>query len=78
MAKKARLVRFGPVEIPILSPEHLVVCKAVFDRAKDWLDIEEIVRWGTAIEATAALGWVASILGEDSEQYQKLTAVFRI
>ena len=54
------------------------MCKAVFDRAKDWLDIEEIVRWGTAIEATAALGWVASILGEDSEQYQKLTAVFRI
>ena len=75
MAKKARLVRFGPVEIPILSPEHLVVCKAVFDRPKDWLDIEEMVRWGTVIDTGAALGWVVSILGDDSEQYTKLAAI---
>jgi hypothetical protein len=75
MARKARLVRFGPVEIPILSPEHLIVCKAVFDRPKDWLDIEEMVRWGTAIEAGEALGWVASILGDDSDQYGKLAAI---
>ena len=48
MAERARLVRFGPVDIPILAPEHLIVCKAVFDRPKDWLDIEEMLRWGTA------------------------------
>jgi hypothetical protein len=75
MARKARLVRFGPVEIPILSPEHLIVCKAVFDRPKDWLDIVEMVRWGTAIDAVEVLGWVAGILGDDSEQYGKLAAI---
>jgi hypothetical protein len=78
MARQARTVRFGPVEIPILSPEHLVVCKAVFDRPKDWLDIEEIVGWGTTVERDEALGWVAAILGDDSPQYGRLAAVLPV
>ena len=52
------LVRFGPVDIPILAPEHLVACKAIFDRPKDWLDIEEILRWGTEVDAERTLYWV--------------------
>ena len=75
MARKDRLVRFGPVDIPILSPEHLVVCKAVFDRPKDRLDIAEMVRWGTVIDAREALGWVADILGDESEEYRRLAAL---
>jgi hypothetical protein len=72
MAGRARLVRFGPVEIPILAPEHVIVCKAVFDRPKDWLDIDEMVRWGTEIDASLALGWVADILGPGAPQYARL------
>lgn len=72
MAERARLVRFGPVEIPILAPEHLIVCKAVFDRPKDWLDIDEMVRWGTEIDASLALRWVADVLGPDAPQYARL------
>ena len=29
--------------VSILSPEHLAVCKAMFDRRKDWLDIEQML-----------------------------------
>jgi hypothetical protein len=68
MARRAREVDFGPVRIPILSPEHLIVCKAVFDRPKDWVDIEEMVAWGTKIDETEVLRWVEEILGRDSEQ----------
>ncbi len=50
MATRSREVAFGPVLIPILAPEHLIVCKAIFDRPKDWVDIEEIVGWGTDVE----------------------------
>jgi hypothetical protein len=75
MAERSRQVDFGPVRIPILSPEHLIVCKAVFDRPKDWLDIEEMIAWGTAIDALQTLGWVREILGEDSEQYARLAAL---
>jgi hypothetical protein len=75
MAQRARMVRFGPVDIPILSPEDLIVCKAIFDRPKDWLDIDEIVRWGTAVDAARTLRWVGDILGPDSEQYARLADV---
>ena len=75
MAKRSRQVSFGPVQIPILSPEHLIVCKVVFDRPKDWLDVEEMIAWGTAIDAIETLGWVREILGEDSEQCTRLSAL---
>ncbi|HEX4126955.1 MAG TPA: hypothetical protein VHX67_05190 [Acidimicrobiales bacterium] len=75
MAERARLVRFGPVDIPILAPEHLVVCKAVFDRPKDWLDIEEILRWGTEVDAARTLFWVRDILGPAAEQYTRLAGL---
>jgi hypothetical protein len=75
MAERSREVSFGPVRIPILSPEHLIVCKVVFDRSKDWLDIEEMIAWGTAIDEAEVLGWVREILGVASEQYARLGAL---
>ncbi|HEY3828391.1 MAG TPA: nucleotidyl transferase AbiEii/AbiGii toxin family protein [Solirubrobacteraceae bacterium] len=76
MAARSREVEFGPAHIPILSPEHLIVCKAVFDRPKDWVDVEEMIEWGTAIDAAAVLGWVERLLGRDSQQYARLSALF--
>jgi hypothetical protein len=72
MAERARVVRFGPVDIPILAPEDLIICKAVFDRPKDWLDIEEMVRWGTQVDAALTLGRVGDLLGPQSGQYSRL------
>ena len=73
MAARARLVRFGPVDIPILAPEDLIICKAVFDRPKDWLDIEEMLRWGTKVDRPTILSWVDEILGPEAKQYTRLT-----
>jgi hypothetical protein len=75
MAERSRQVSFGPVWIPILSPEHLIVCKVVFDRPKDWLDVEEMIAWGTAIDEVQVLGWVERILGHTSEQHVRLAAL---
>jgi hypothetical protein len=72
MAEHARVVQFGPVDIPILAPEDLIICKAVFDRPKDWLDIEEMLRWGTAVDTARALFWVSVLLGPEAEQYVRL------
>jgi len=72
MAERAHFVRFGPVDIPILAPEDLIICKAVFDRPKDWLDVEEMLRWGTDVDAARTLGWVGDILGSQSSQYVRL------
>lgn len=72
MAERSREVSFGPVPIPILAPEHLIVCKAIFDRPKDWVDIEEVVAWGTEVDAATVLGWIEELLGAESGQYVRL------
>jgi len=77
MAVKARTVTFGPVEIPILSPEHLIVCKAVFSRPKDWVDIEEMLAWGTEIDEAEVMRWIEEILGADAEQHARLGGLLR-
>lgn len=43
MRKAVRRVPFGDAEIPILSPEHLAICKILFNRPKDWLDLEQML-----------------------------------
>jgi hypothetical protein len=72
MAASSHEVTFGPVRIPILSPEHLIVCKAVFDRPKDWVDIEEVVSWGTEVDGASVLLWINELLGADSAQHERL------
>ncbi len=42
-AARTRTVWIGEKPFPALSPEDLVVLKALFNRAKDWTDIERIV-----------------------------------
>jgi hypothetical protein len=75
MARQARPVWFGPVQIPILSPDHLVVRQAVFNRPKDWLDIEEMIRWGTAIDPVETRRWVGAILGTGAAPCAQLAAL---
>ena len=43
MRKGVRKVPFADTSLPILAPEHLAVCKAMFDRPKDWIDIEQML-----------------------------------
>jgi hypothetical protein len=43
MRRALRTVPFGEDRLPVLAPEHLLICKAVFDRPKDWLDIEQVL-----------------------------------
>jgi hypothetical protein len=78
MASSSREVDFGPVRIPILSPEHLIVCKAIFDRPKDWVDIEEIVNWGTEVDRETVLRWIDELLGADSAQHERLTELLAV
>jgi hypothetical protein len=72
MASRSHEVSFGPVPIPILAPEHLIVCKAIFDRPKDWVDIEEILAWGTEVDEMVVLRWIGELLGDESAQYVRL------
>lgn len=47
-----RMVPFAGAEIPVLGPEELVVFKTMFDRTKDWADVEAVIAAGTVDLAT--------------------------
>jgi hypothetical protein len=46
-ADRARRVPFAGHEIPVLGPVELAAFKAMFDRTKDWADIEAMLAAGT-------------------------------
>ena len=75
-ADDAIRVDFGPVAIPVLSAEHLVVCKAVFDRPKDWVDLEAMAAWGTAIDTEKVGRLIDYLLGPDSDQRRRLATIW--
>lgn len=64
MQRDLRRVPFAEVTIPILSPEHLMICKGCFDRNKDWIDIEQMLVV-TEIDVDKVDRWLVEILGED-------------
>jgi nucleotidyltransferase AbiEii toxin of type IV toxin-antitoxin system len=73
-AKGRRIVPFADRTIPILGPEHLVVCKAVFDRPKDWVDIDAMLAGGTDVEPAEVLRWVGRIAGDEDSRYIRVAA----
>lgn len=59
--------------VKILSATDLTVFKALFDRTKDWADIEAMVDEGAdSLDLADAIRWVASIVGDDDQRVQKL------
>lgn len=74
-ARARRVVPFGDATIPILAADHLVVCKAVFARPRDWVDIDAVVALGTAIDVAEVLRWVGRIAGDTDPRYDRIAAV---
>jgi hypothetical protein len=75
MEGATRRVPFGKARIPILGPEHLIVCKALFDRPKDWLDIEAAVAFVEPLDLDAIRSWLARMVGADDERLAKLREI---
>lgn len=64
----------GPTTVPVLSATDLTIFKALFDRTKDWADIEEMVAFGSP-DIPEAVAWLEEILGADDPRVAKLRAV---
>lgn len=74
-AAAIRVVPFAASTIPILGPEHLVVCKVIFDRPKDWVDIDALLDLGTHVDGAEVLRWVGRIAGDDDARFDRIVAV---
>lgn len=77
MGEHKRMVPFGEGRIPILAPEHLLACKALFDRPKDWLDIEQMLLSVDELDAGEALGWVERGVGTNDHRTTRLRELIR-
>jgi hypothetical protein len=75
MRRRARKVPFGRGTLQILSPEHLAVCKAMFDRPKDWLDIEQILVAADPIDLEEIEGWLERMVDKDDPRLARLEEI---
>jgi hypothetical protein len=75
MEGAARRVPFNGSRIPILAPEHLTICKAMFDRPKDWLDIEAILVVAEPLDVGAIESWLSRMVGPDDKRLVKLAEI---
>lgn len=71
MRKEARRVPFAETTLPILSPEHLTVCKAMFDRPKDWLDIEQVLVATDDLDVGEIEAWLQRMMGEQDPRLRR-------
>jgi hypothetical protein len=69
-AKRSLSVPFEGRSIRVLCAEDLAVFKAMFDRRKDWVDIEAMAEWDT-IDLEVAAARLATLLGDD-DRVQRL------
>lgn len=72
MRRAARKVPFADTTIPILSPEHLAVCKAMFDRPKDWIDIEQILVATDPLDLAEIESWLDRMTPAEDQRRTKL------
>lgn len=75
MSESIRCVPFNGGTIPIVSPEHLVVRKALLDRTKDWLDIEQIFVATSPLAFEEIESWLEQMAGERDPRIEKLCEV---
>ena len=72
MRRRIRRVPFAGETIPILAPEHLAICKAMFDRPKDWIDIEQMLVAAEDFDVTAVEDWLVRMADDDDPRLQRL------
>ena len=59
--------------IPVITPEDIVVFKALFDRPKDWIDIEAVLLVQAAeFDVGYVERWLAEMLGPDDSRISRL------
>lgn len=75
MRGESRRVPFGEITVSILSPEHLAVCKAMFDRQKDWIDIEQMLIAEDDLDLGKIEKWLVRMAGDSDHRVKRLRAL---
>jgi predicted nucleotidyltransferase len=73
LATRVESVGFGDTNIPIVSAEDLVVCKALFNRPHDWTDIQRIylIQDGS-LDRHYVRNWLQYFVGESDPILERI------
>jgi hypothetical protein len=81
-AARTRDVPFEGEQIAILSAEDLAVCKVLFNRPKDWIDLRDMIRvQAGTIDTEYIRAWVHEMVGaadERARRFDKLLTLDRM
>ena len=73
-ARHTRKVPFQGIEIPVLGPVELAVFKAMFDRTRDWADIEAMAEANT-LDLDAVCTSLATLLPPPDPRFKRLASL---
>lgn len=76
-AQHVRTVAFAGTEIPVLGPIELAVFKAMFDRTRDWADIEAMIAAET-LDLPAVREALATMLPSGDRRFARLEEAARL
>lgn len=71
---RAEPVHFLGDDIKVMSATDLMVFKALFDRSKDWVDIESLVE-SRAGDLEEAARWMSEFVGDDDPRVARLLSM---
>lgn len=77
MRREAKSVPFGDAVIPILSVEHLLVAKVVFDRPKDWIDVAQVLTAEPGLDLGEVRRWIHHIVGARDRRVERFEQLVR-
>jgi hypothetical protein len=75
-ARNRRTVPFEGMKIPVLGPVELAVFKVMFDRTRDWADLEAMAERGT-LDFEAVRAALRDMLDEDDSRFARLAEIER-
>lgn len=76
-AAHRRTVPFAGTRIPVLGPVELAVFKALFDRTRDWADVEAMIAAGT-LDLVAVRAALTTMLEADDPRFARLETAGRL
>jgi hypothetical protein len=75
-ARNRRTVPFSGTSIPVLGPDELAVFKAMFDRTRDWADVEALAA-NDAIDPAAVAKTLRTMLPRGDARFERLKEAVR-
>lgn len=70
-ARNCQTVSFAGTRIPVIGPVELAVFKAVFDRTRDWADIEAMLSAGT-LDVETFRSTLQTMLAPDDPRFARI------